>query len=162
LDKMKMSLHYILDGYNIINQVHFARSKLKDGRNSLIRFIEKFRPHGSRNNEVTVVFDGNRNNFSSLPHSEIKVVFSSTESADEWIMGYIERVSHPKQFVVVSDDREIKFFVRALGAKVLSVKGFMSRVKRKSSSTEREKKPLSPDKVYKITKELEEIWLKEE
>ena len=157
-----MSLHYILDGYNIINQVRFARLKLKDGRGNLIRFIEKFRPQGSRSNKVTVVFDGKKDVFSSLPRSEVKVVFSSDESADEWIKRYIERVSQPKQFVVVSDDREIKFFVRTLGAKVLSVKEFMSKVKRKPSSLEKDKEPLSSDKAYKITRELEEIWLKEE
>ena len=54
-----MSLHYLLDGYNIIKQSpRLGPKRLEDGRAGLIAFIEMRQPQGSRNNMVTVVFDG--------------------------------------------------------------------------------------------------------
>lgn len=155
-----MSLHYILDGYNIINQVQFVSRRLKDGRERLIRFIEAFRPQGSRKNKVTVVFDGKKDVFSPLIRSEIKVVFTRNESADEWIKRFVEKTAQPKQCLVVSDDKEIKFFVRALGAKVISVNEFVDKVRKKIQPAKTEEAPLSSEKAREITKELERIWLK--
>ncbi len=155
-----MSLHYILDGYNIINQVQFAGQRLKDGRERLIRFIEAFRPQGSRKNKVTVVFDGKRNVFSPPIRSEIKVVFTRNESADEWIKRFVEETAQPKQCLIVSDDKEIQFFVRALGAKIISVNEFVDKVRKKFQPEKIKEIPLSSEKAREITKELERIWLK--
>jgi len=154
-----MSLHYVLDGYNIIKQVQFAKLALKDGRKSLIRFIETFRPQGSRQNKITVVFDGKKDVFSALFKSEVKVVFTKDETADQWIKRYIEKAAQPKDFVVITDDKEIKFFVRALGAKVISVQEFMGKAQRKFLPPKKEERVLSPDELRKITEELEKIWL---
>ncbi len=157
-----MSLQYILDGYNIINQVNFPRTGLPDERLKLIRFIEKFRPQGSRSNKVIIVFDGHKNVFSYPGRPELKIVFSGAESADEWIKGYIERVSRPRECIVITDDKEIKFFVRAVGAKVVPVQEFINKAKKKIKPVKEEKKTLPYDKAYKITRELEKIWLEEE
>ena len=156
-----MSLHYILDGYNVISQTRFSKPKLKDSRQTLIRFIEILRPQGSRQNKVTVVFDGKKDMFSPPFRSEVKVVFSRNESADEWIKKYVEKTARPKNCVVVTDDKEIKFFVRALGAKVISVKDFTGNTRKKFSPKIKEEKVLSSGEARKITKELEKIWLKE-
>ncbi len=55
-----MSIHYLLDGYNIIHQMPAALdlTKLEDQRRHLIRFVEQHRPQGSANNRVTIIFDG--------------------------------------------------------------------------------------------------------
>ncbi|MEA3369635.1 MAG: NYN domain-containing protein [Candidatus Ratteibacteria bacterium] len=156
-----MSLHYILDGYNIIHQVQFAGRQLKDERERLIRFIEIFRPQGSRKNKVTVVFDGKKDIFSPPIRSEIKVVFTRNESADEWIKRFVEETIQPKQCLIVSDDKEIRFFVRALGAKVISVNEFVDKVRKKIQPAKTGEMPLSSEKAREITKELERIWLKE-
>ena len=155
-----MSLHYVLDGYNIINQVQFAGLRLKDRRENLTRFIETFRPQGSRKNKVTVVFDGKEDVFSPPVRSEIKVIFTRNESADDWIKRFVEKTAQPKQCLVVTDDKEIRFFVRAFGAKVVSVSEFVDKVRKKFQPTKTEETPLSLEKAREITKELEKIWLK--
>lgn len=155
-----MSLHYLLDGYNIINQVQFAGLQLKDRRKSLIRFIETLHPQGSRRNKVTVVFDGKKDVFSPPVRSEIKVIFTRNESADDWIKRFVEKTAQPKQCLVVSDDKEIRFFVRALGAKIISVNEFIDKVRKKNQPAETEEASLSLEKKREITKELERIWLK--
>ena len=44
-----MSLHYLLDGYNIVKQViYLMKPKLKDSREALFRFIEVQQPQGSK------------------------------------------------------------------------------------------------------------------
>ena len=63
-----MSLHYILDGYNILKQIPaFNDLSLEDGRRGLMRWIETQRPQGSVNNTVTVVFDGESGFFWRFP-----------------------------------------------------------------------------------------------
>ncbi len=59
-----MSLHYLLDGYNILKQIPAFRDlPLEDGRRGLLRWIDHSRPQGSVNNQVTVVFDGHPDHF---------------------------------------------------------------------------------------------------
>ena len=57
-----MSLHYLLDGYNVIHQMpDLNRPALEDQRRALVHFLETRRPQGSSRNRVTIVFDGNAN-----------------------------------------------------------------------------------------------------
>ena len=54
-----MSLHYFLDGYNVVHQMAgAARLNLEEQRYQLVRLIERKAPQGSERNKVTVVFDG--------------------------------------------------------------------------------------------------------
>ena len=63
-----MSLHYLLDGYNILKQIPALNDlPLEDGRRGLLRWIETQRPQGSVNNTLTVVFDGNPDFFGASP-----------------------------------------------------------------------------------------------
>ena len=81
-----MSLHYLLDGYNILKQMAAFRDlPLEDGRRGFLRWIDNSRPHGSVNNQVTVVFDGHPDKYSLFPGShagvgqksqDIRVIFS--------------------------------------------------------------------------------------
>ena len=54
-----MSLHYVIDGYNLIkHQAFFFADRFKDGRLALIQFLRSEKPCGSPKNKITVVFDG--------------------------------------------------------------------------------------------------------
>ena len=120
-------MHYIVDGYNVIKQVTFLTGKkLRTGREGLIKFIERYRPHGSKRNDVTLVFDGKAEISSPKVDSEVKVIFSRNESADDKIKRMVERAGNPRSIVVVSDDKQIIFYCRSLGARVLSVKEFLN------------------------------------
>lgn len=157
-----MSVHFILDGYNIINQAGFLKShSLKGAREKLLKFIETCRPQGSPNNKVTIVFDGNPQVFSLESHQIPKVIFSKGEDADSCIKSIVEKSANPKAIIVVSDDKALKFSVRSSGAKVLSVKELFLKGKIKNSNDLEKDDSLSFYKADKITSELKKLWLKD-
>ncbi len=165
-----MSLWYILDGYNIVKQVPALNLKeLQGGRESLVRLIEIYKPQGSRNNSVTIVFDGQEGISHPGKPSSVKVIFSNAESADDKIKSLVAACKRKKETIVVTDDRELQFSVRALGALVLSVSGFLEKVKKQEiksgdrkvkDSNEGERKAISKALEFQINAELEKIWLK--
>jgi predicted RNA-binding protein with PIN domain len=162
-----MSLHFILDGYNVIKQSDFlVQNPLKDARKGLLKFIKDKRPCGSSKNKVIVVFDGKSNfcasaELDALERKEnIEVIFTCNESADSRIKRMVNESQNARSIVVVSDDKEIQFFVRSCGATTLGVAQFVSRVK----SIEKPlrglaKIELSYQQVAQINQELRKIWL---
>ena len=167
-----MALHYLLDGYNIIKQIEeLASKKLEDGREGLIRFIELYHPQGSLKNSVTIVFDGKPGMSRDPGEHFLKVIFTENESADDKIRKIVEQSSLKKSIVVVTDDRDIKYSVRSMGAAIMSVKEFCSKGKPNSfsdgiapqrSSDKEDAKHIPKTLEFKITKELEKIWLGKE
>lgn len=159
-----MALHFVLDGYNIIHQVSsLTEGKLKETREKLIRLIETKQPQGSLKNRITVVFDG-QPDVGGYPYAptSVKVIFTSGESADEKIKRIVDEDEQKKSIVVVTDDRAIQYHVRALGAKVLGVGEFVSKIKPSQGKAKREnKKAISKTLEHKINTELEEIWLRQ-
>lgn len=160
-----MALHFILDGYNIIkNSDALAELPLEAGRRKLIAILETRRPQGSVHNTVTVVFDGQAG-VGPFPHpGPVKVVFSCGQSADEKIKQMVGHAGARKSTVVVTDDRAIQYYVRSLGAGVLSVQDFWhDRVDPQStpgSAPRNPEKRISRVQEMRITDELSRIWLK--
>lgn len=158
-----MSVHYIIDGYNVIKQVPYLNEKkLKEARDNFISFLEIHRPQGSIRNEVTVVFDGKNQESSPTNIKSIRVIFTNDETADDRIKMMVKRASNRKRIIVITDDKEIKFFVRNLGAKPVSVKKFLSKVKAKPfrlPSGGKGKLELASEEAQNITKELQRIWI---
>ena len=164
-----MSLHYILDGYNILKQMPARNfSEFQEEREYLIHLIEATNPQGSRKNSVTVVFDGQPGIAGYLKTSFVKIIFSVNESADAKIKQMVNQAPNKKRIVVITNDREIKFHVRALGAEVKSVEDFLAKMDFHSPSPrkgkfnkkeDKEHKSIPPSLEYQITSELEKIWL---
>ena len=158
-----MALHYILDGYNVIKRTEpLADQNIDDGRTTLIRLIESFRPQGSLNNQVTVVFDG-RPGRSLPPESpEVRVIFTYDESADDKIKRMVQDSSARRTMIVVTDDREIRFFVKSLGAQVLGSAEFLERLKppRGVVRLKDDYEKISGEQEKMINQELSGIWLR--
>ena len=165
-----MSLHFLIDGYNIIQQIPLlAQKALEDGRQGLINLIEDYRPQGSLNNSVTIIFDGKAGMYGDIHQSGfVKVIFAIGESADDKIIQLVSESKNSKQVVVVTDDRDIQYHIRALGAKVLKVKEFIGKVRpfkesvgRKNiQGTRKDSTKLIPKTLeHEITSEFERIWL---
>ncbi|MCF7870944.1 MAG: NYN domain-containing protein [Candidatus Omnitrophica bacterium] len=151
-------LRFIIDGYNLVHKI----SKIKDSStpcSDLILFIYKNKLTGSDNNEVWLIFDGGRPPY-QINNFQYKIKFSGSESADDLIIKKVERVNNKKQIVVVTDDRQLAYRARSLGAKNISVDSFISKTKIK------EKKEKVKDIKYslqrEITEELKKIWLDED
>jgi len=121
---------------------------------------------------VTIVFDGAPGIYGTPYVGNVKVVFSNQKTADDEIKDIVEKAANKKQIVVVTDDREIKYYVRPLGATVLSVKDFLSKCQprlsrgpshpKASIAVKGAKKRIPSATGSKITKELEKIWIKKE
>lgn len=170
-----MSLQYIIDGYNIINHPLFAHihKKIKNSRIALLEFIRIKRLCGSPKNKATVIFDGySKPEELKQNNNDINVIFSRTETADKEIKRMVEASSNPRNIVVVSDDNEIRFFIRSLGAHCVSVEDFINspsagrgKVNRNKNLLDSQKKEsLKPELTYsqiqRINQEFKKIWLK--
>ena len=162
-----MSLHFLLDGYNIIHKMPFNQlDSLEDQRNRLIRWVETQNPQGSRNNRVTIIFDGQSGFLNHHQQSFVEVLFSSEGSADDKIKKMVDESLHQKNMVVVTDDRAIQIYVRSLGTKIIGVDEFLKDAaeEKKTIKNPKEKKEFSKNisktLEYKINEEFKEIWLK--
>lgn len=160
-----MSLHYILDGYNVIKRsLKFSRKELQCGRAALSKFITSLRPHGSLRNQVTIVFDGKENIGLDGPvqAAPLRVIFAKTRSADEEIKALVKDAKNPACVVVVTDDRELKFSVRAMGCRVMAVEEFLSKPKaeRVAGQEKEAEKDISYTAACHINEELSKLWLK--
>jgi predicted RNA-binding protein with PIN domain len=163
-----MSLHYLLDGYNIVKQVPAFRDlPLEEGRRGLLRWIDISRPQGSVNNLVTVVFDGHPEHSlfpgthtgGSQESQGIRVIFSDGCSADDTIKAMVEEDADRKNCVVVSDDKDVFLYARSLGARVMSVRSFTSKPRELHGRQDAGGKYISLSRQEKINKELFQKWL---
>ncbi|MFA5119406.1 MAG: NYN domain-containing protein [Candidatus Omnitrophota bacterium] len=159
-----MSLQYVIDGYNVIKHAGFVPpKKIKDVKTALLEVIKFYHLCGSPKNGVTVVFDGFPDSYNSvLTDPWISVIFSREESADERIKRIVSTSGNPKVIVVVSDDREIRFCIRAAGARPLGVDEFLNTPKKQRPAAGRldpVKSDLSYTQMDSINKELTRIWL---
>ncbi len=138
-----------------------------------MEFIRTQKPCGSRKNKVSVIFDGYpAPGFKSgYACPDIDIIFSRSVSADENIKAMLEKTTNRRVVVVVSDDKEIKFFTRSCGAKAIGVEEFVesaipdaSDLIRKGKLNMQKSDSVKPELTYaqidKINKELKNLWLK--
>lgn len=158
-----MSLHYVIDGYNIIKHPRFIqhiKNESQDSRLFLLEFIKINRLCGSAKNKITVIFDGYPDNSYLRGDNDIEVIFARVESADERIMKMVKDSPNHKSMVVITDDKEIKLFAKSYQAKAQGIEEFISR---KEKSQRRVGDSLKPEITYtmmhKINQELRKIWL---
>lgn len=161
-----MSLQFVIDGNNIMHHpgyIKFINNSHKDSRLALLEFIRFNGLCGSGKNNITVVFDGYpRLGASSLNNLEINIVFSGIGTADEEIKKICENSKSIKTIVVVSDDNEIKYFVKSMGARTLGVKEFVGEKKTLCKpKNETLDVKMTYSQMCKVNEELKKIWLRE-
>jgi uncharacterized protein len=127
-----MSVHIIIDGYNLIRQSHrlsaLDRQELQLGREALLDTLAAYKrksPH-----KITVVFDGASAPdilFSAERTQGIEVTYSHQgESADSVIKQLAARKK--EKALVVSSDRDIIQYVSAKGSATVSSKEFEHKI----------------------------------
>ena len=159
-----MSLQYVIDGHNITKHNAFTRNiKTRlDLRNALLPFIKNNHLTGSPKNAIIIVFDGYPDAFCQSGSGSDEVIFSFDISADEKIIKLLEKSPRRQDTVVVSDDRELRFLVRSLGAKVMGVEDFiLPKEKGRKIKTDEAETELTFIQKHDINEELKKIWLKE-
>jgi hypothetical protein len=156
-----MSLHYILDGYNIMRHAAYQpRGKANDPRYGLIAFVRDEELCGSAKNTVTIVFDGFPSGF-DYDDGRFRTIFSGDAKADDKIKAMIEASDRRKTIVVVSDDREIRGFAKIYGVKTEHVEEFVGGRRSARRTVDESAKPeLTYEKMRRINSELRARWLK--
>lgn len=127
-----MSLHIVIDGYNLIRQSRqfslLEQQGLQAGRDGLIDFLAAYKKYKAH--KITVVFDG-RQAPPGLPRTErlkgIHVRYSRQgELADTVIKRMAAR--ERERLLVVSSDSEVVHFAAAQGSATISVAEFEDRL----------------------------------
>jgi len=158
-----MSLHYLLDGYNIIHQMPtLIQLELDQQRLSLVRHIEQYNPQGSSRNSITIYFDGRPGRAQPIVSTSVKIIFTQDRSADDRIKQAVKSSANSRRLVVVTDDRDIQYSICAHGARVVTVAEFLGRLTRKNAGTAAEGpvKKIDPSAQEEINDELKSLWLK--
>ena len=160
-----MSLLYIIDGYNIINHPQFSRThkKIKNPQAALLESIRIKRLFGSSKNKITIVFDGYPvSGGLRYEGNNLSVIFSRKISADDEIKRMVEESSSRKNIVVISNDKEIRFIVKSLGAQCIGIEEFIGSKEKTRVLPEKDllKPELTYSQIHKINEELSKIWLK--
>lgn len=99
----------VVDGYNLLKHVfHRVKGKLDRQRRQLIKELGFYKKKKDKLSAIVLVFDGGRESRATREIvSGITVVFSGQhESADDWIVDYVERHSG-KEMMLVTRDREL-------------------------------------------------------
>ncbi|NOZ64713.1 MAG: NYN domain-containing protein [Caldiserica bacterium] len=150
----------IVDGYNLLHQLPRLKGKKIDrARDIMVRKLgEKRRTF----QEMIVVFDGEEGPVPArFREKGIKVIFSGEESADDYIKRQVKRSKTPHKITVVTDDREIRDFVKLHGSKLLSTKEMKEILfpeKTPVPPPAEEKPSPSSEKGRKINAELRKVW----
>ncbi len=128
-----MSIHIIIDGYNLIRQSHFLNSieqfDFQQGRMALISAVARYKK--IKHHKITLVFDGT-NAGNSSQHIDtvdgIKIKFSKNgETADTVIKNIAFR--EKEKALIVSSDLDIVKFSESCNATVIGSAEFEKKVK---------------------------------
>jgi len=160
-------MEYLIDGYNVIKYSEmFSARTLELQRDKLIDFILKYNPQG--NNKITIVFDCKSSNpyetdgYTTTTIKGIKTIFSEGQkSADDVIVDYVEKSQKPYNITVVTNDKGIFRRIGGKGAKKMSVSEFIYN-RAKETRTNNIIKIKQKDDFSAISKELSDLWLKQD
>ena len=123
-----MSIHIIIDGYNLIRQsAHLSIIDLQDiqqGREALVDMLAAYKR--IKAHQITVVFDGTRAPLFSQQRDRqkgISILFSSNnQTADDVIKKMARR--EKQKALIVSSDRDILRSVASYGAATITANAF--------------------------------------
>lgn len=134
-------MRYLIDGYNLIFRSGLIKASLQSQREELIEIINQ--KAGALGLHCTLVFDATMNpGESTRSHvHHLEVVFTAHgETADEWIIQELEEKRTPKQFTVVTCDKQLAWYARQRHVSTLPIDEFMSMLYRRYANLQNQKK----------------------
>lgn len=136
-------MRYLIDGYNLFFKLQEEILPLEEKREEFIRLLDQV--VGELNLQTLIIFDShymNSEHFASKKQLiNIQVSFSPKNlSADEYLLELLEWES--KNTMLVTSDRELSKRGSFLGAKTLSIEGFVKFVLKKQKKNSPKGKPI--------------------
>lgn len=128
-------MYYLIDGYNFLFRYLDSNKSLKTQRTKIIHALQnEFEELGL---EGKIVFDARGDARTFAYKSPLIIAYSERgETADQYILEYLEGASAPSEVTVVTDDRFLSSSARRLGAHTLSLKSFCSMLQKKQAKKE--------------------------
>ena len=127
-----MSIHLIVDGYNLIRQSksfrRLDRQSLELGRDSLVDALAEYKK--LKAHKITVVFDGAHAPYLAPARDHVKgirIVFSRSGNSADSVITRMARVEREKA-LVVSSDREVVRSSETFGAATISAEEFETKI----------------------------------
>lgn len=118
----------ILDGYNVIHKIPElsgdSRRSLRERREALIRFMQKWQQANSFKGKICIVFDGRDGVFGGEGNSGygMECLFTATkEEADDRIITILKQAKDVSGIIVVSDDNYVRNNCKAYSVDVKPV-----------------------------------------
>jgi predicted RNA-binding protein with PIN domain len=138
-DEENISMHIIVDGYNLIRQSdalrRYERISLEEGRRALVRSLADYRK--LRGHRITVVFDGWEGGSPTEERDRangVEIIYSRLgEKADEVIKRLLQTAS--EEIMVVTSDREIVTFAARRGKTAIASTQFDERLERSAAGS---------------------------
>ena len=127
-----MSLHIIIDGYNLIRQSprlkRLDHQDIQLGRQKLLEELAVYKQR--KRHRITVVFDGANAPVFTQRQDRIKGIDIQFSRADESADTIIKRMAagEKEKALIVSSDRDIVVFAMAQGAAVISSPHFREKI----------------------------------
>ncbi len=122
----------LVDGHNAMYALGIEHGKHENRRRYLLDRVRAIEPR------ATVFFDA-RNAPAGLPpvasESGLRVVYCQEREADHEIIDTVRDADEPREFLVVSNDREVTGRCRQLGARTESIAEFFDRPERRTMTT---------------------------
>lgn len=151
-------MFYLIDGYNLIFSAIESRESLQALRQKVIRSLQK--QFARKKIDGILVFDGahRREEESGLSYpSPLIVAYAPKgQSADAYMVEYLETCKNPKQVTVVTNDKGLGRHARSYGAKVQANEDFLTwlgKRKKKEGKTSPRDTEANIDRLLKIFEE---------
>lgn len=135
-------MRYLIDGYNLFFKLQEELLPLEEKREAFIRLLDEV--VGELKLQTLIIFDSHYHNSKHFASKRklinIEVSFSPKNlSADEYLLELLEWDS--KNTTLVSSDRELSKKGFFLGAKILSIEGFVNFILKKQKKNSPKGKP---------------------
>ena len=124
-------MNYLIDAYNYLFSSEFIGSNLESSRYQLIEYIQ--RVFDTNKDTIRMVFDSHYLNTDEEIRffGNIKIIYTSHgQTADEYIIQFIETNPNPKKTTLVSSDKALCRRAASLQSKTISVNDFLELCKR--------------------------------
>ena len=127
-----MSIHIIIDGYNLIRQSksfrHLDQQSMQLGRDALIDALAVYKR--LKSHKITVVFDGVHAPYLAPSRDRIKGIRTQFSRNGESADSVIKRLAsvEKQKALVVSSDRDVVHSCEAYGAATISAEDFENKI----------------------------------
>ncbi len=160
--QLKERLIYI-DGFNVMkNLPQLTGVKFRRGRKDFLAYVKKHRAELMMTGNIFIVFDGDERGGpkATSKSSNIRVIYSGYETADDWILRQLEKRAGNARITVVTDDQELSDRVQVHKARAVKAALFFNELlpASKRSQEEAEARKLTVQKKEEITEELMDLW----